>query len=1063
MKHLRLCFTIMLAFCLSVSGLLTAPQAHAAVNDYVTVSKTVNPTTITTEQEAEVNLNLLGTPPINVIVPNDVVLIIDKSGSMRPEYNNGEDKMTNAKEAAKGFIDLMDMTKHRVAVVDFSSTNSIGSFPFTTDKDAAKNYINGISANGSTATGDSIVTAMNLLADHRPEAQPVIVIMTDGEATQPSNDPFGYAKQKASEAKDAGIILYTIALLRATDNPDTSGPNVLLKEMATTASHHHFVLGSTGLSEIYAAIVREIGMASAYDVTVSDIVDPNFEIVPGSYDNNIPKPSVSGNTLTWTFNELKNSTLLFTYKIRPVSKTKTGIFPVSTAASQITYKDYAGASRSKAIPSVNVTVKLPAPEITSIVQPTGHPKGGETVAINGKNFVTGATVQFGFTNATNVIVVNDIQITATVPSGKQGMVTVTVINPDGQKATGQYQYKTDPIITSLVPNNGPLEGGNTVVINGDYLMQGVEVKFGDKIANLVSHASEIYMKVTAPSNSVAGAVYVTFKNPDGTQVTVIDGYTYNAPPVDKFEITTVSPNKGAIAGGDVVYIDGKKIAPTAKVLFGSQEVGISTYYSESRVKVVSPPSLQAGTVDVSLRNPDGEISTLTSAYTYEAPPELPAPTVTALTPANGPLAGSNTVYIDGTNFVNGVQIYIGGKQATVNNFYSATRLKATIPAGDTQGIVDVKAVNPDSKEGILVGGYTYDAPPALPAPNLTQITPASGQLSGGEILYIDGTGFQSGLKVFIGSNEATLLTYYNSTRLKVSAPAAVAGGKVDVRIVNPDGKEAILASGYEYLVPVPKPIIVTSITPNSGLTLGGEIIVITGTNFKSGAQVKIGASTVNLYAFDSDIRIRVIAPSSATVGSVDVTVTNPDGMTYTVPGGYTYQLVTPTITLISPNHGPKAGGTILYVDGTNFEANMTVTINGIAVPISTFYNSTRIKLTAPASAVVGSVPFVITLANGQSVANTYTYDAPPAVPAPNITLLSATSGNASGGYYLYIDGTGFQQGMTVNFGSNPGQIAMIYSSNRFKVLVPAGSIGPVNIKIVNPDGQQSNLVVFTYN
>ena len=50
-----------------------------------------------------------------------------------------------------------------------------------------------------------------------------------------------------------------------------------LKEMATTAVHHHFVLGSTGLSDIYAAIVKEIGLASAYDVTISDVVDPNFE------------------------------------------------------------------------------------------------------------------------------------------------------------------------------------------------------------------------------------------------------------------------------------------------------------------------------------------------------------------------------------------------------------------------------------------------------------------------------------------------------------------------------------------------------------------------------------------------------------------------------------------------------------------------------------------------------------------------------------------------------------------------------------------------------------------
>ena len=85
-------------------------------------------------------------------------------------------------------------------------------------------------------------------------------------------------------------------------------------------------------------------MASVYDVTILDVVDPNFEIVPGSADNNIPKPIINGNTLTWEFNELKSSTLSFQYKIRPINKTKAGIFPISTASSVITYKDYAGST-----------------------------------------------------------------------------------------------------------------------------------------------------------------------------------------------------------------------------------------------------------------------------------------------------------------------------------------------------------------------------------------------------------------------------------------------------------------------------------------------------------------------------------------------------------------------------------------------------------------------------------------------------------------------------------------------------------------------------------------------
>ncbi len=300
---------------------LTPFSISYGASSNVTVEKTVNPDSIFVDEEAEITLSVKGTPPANFIVPNDVILIIDKSGSMKPDYapNNGEDKIANAKDAAKGFIDLMDMTKHRVGVVDFSADTTTNSFALTADAESAKTYIDGINANGGTATGHAIETAMELLNSKRDEAQPVIVLLTDGRATMPKNGPisaYEYAKQKAELAKNEQIVFYTIALLNVGENPNVSDPNLLLKEMATTAQHHHFVLGSIGLAEIYNKIVQEIGIASAYNVTLSDIVASEFEIVPDSYKDNIPQPLIEGNKLIWEFQELKDEELTFKYKIR---------------------------------------------------------------------------------------------------------------------------------------------------------------------------------------------------------------------------------------------------------------------------------------------------------------------------------------------------------------------------------------------------------------------------------------------------------------------------------------------------------------------------------------------------------------------------------------------------------------------------------------------------------------------------------------------------------------------------------------------------------------------------
>jgi hypothetical protein len=66
------------------------------------------------------------------------------------------------------------------------------------------------------------------------------------------------------------------------------------------------------------------------------------------------------------------------------------------------------------------------------------------VTITGTNFATGATVTFGGTAATNVVVVSSTSITATTPAHAAGAVTVTVTNPGGQSGslTNGYTYNT---------------------------------------------------------------------------------------------------------------------------------------------------------------------------------------------------------------------------------------------------------------------------------------------------------------------------------------------------------------------------------------------------------------------------------------------------------------------------------------------------------------------------------------------------------------------------------------------------------------------------------------------
>ena len=80
------------------------------------------------------------------------------------------------------------------------------------------------------------------------------------------------------------------------------------------------------------------------------------------------------------------------------------------------------------------------------------------------------------------------------------------------------------------------------------------------------------------------------------------------------------------------------------------------------------------------------------------------------------------------------------------------------------------------------------------------------------------------------------------------------------------------------VVTSPAPTIV-SVSPSLGSTSGGASVTITARGLVQGVRVSFGPTSVPAsFARDVDDRVFVTAPSHA-AGSVDVTVTNPDGRT----------------------------------------------------------------------------------------------------------------------------------------------------------------------------------------
>src|SRR5207244_1070996 len=134
-----------------------------------------------------------------------------------------------------------------------------------------------------------------------------------------------------------------------------------------------------------------------------------------------------------------------------------------------------GISHANMFGIFNVIAQATPPSITSIDPISGPTTGGNTVAINGANFTSGATVKFDTTNATNVSV-SSTRITCVAPAHNAGQVTVTVTNPDAQVATTNYTYVAPALsVTSISPSSGTTSGGTAVTISGSLFKSGATV------------------------------------------------------------------------------------------------------------------------------------------------------------------------------------------------------------------------------------------------------------------------------------------------------------------------------------------------------------------------------------------------------------------------------------------------------------------------------------------------------------------------------------------------------------------------------------------------------------
>lgn len=245
----------------------------------------------------------------------------------------------------------------------------------------------------------------------------------------------------------------------------------------------------------------------------------------------------------------------------------------------------------------------------------------------------------------------------------------------------------------ISPNQGSSGGGTLVTITGTGLSGTTAVRFGTRAATAVTNVSPT--QVTAVSPSGNGSVGVTVTTPGGTSNPL--PFFYVGAPFKQ----SLSPTSGSTAGGGTVTINGTGLSTASSVAFGANNA-VPTVVSDGMITVAAPAGT-AGSVGVSVTTAGGTNNGL--SYTYVA-----APTVTTVTPAEGPTTGGTTVTVAGTGLTSTNQVTFDGNPAPFT-VLSDTAVSAVTPPG-AAGAVDVVVTN-DAASATAADAYTYLAGPGI--------------------------------------------------------------------------------------------------------------------------------------------------------------------------------------------------------------------------------------------------------------------------------------------------------------------------------------------------------------
>ena len=545
-------------------------------------------------------------------------------------------------------------------------------------------------------------------------------------------------------------------------------------------------------------------------------------------------------------------------------------------------------------------------------------------------------------------------------------------------------------------------------------------------------------------------------------------------------VTSVRPNRvGQGAANVVVTITGTGFQPLSTVSISTPDVTIAgspvTTADGSQITVPITVSAGAATTErtLTVRGPDGAVFTvpLGSGLTVTPSPKLTSSSVTSRGQAS-----TSSLTLTGTGFAPDAVFSFGpGVTVTTLSTTAATAASNVTTAtvrvvgdqGAATGARTLVLTNPDGGTSSSAGALTIS-----PRPQVTAVSPASGQKGKDVTVTITGSAFVARAVVTLGGPagvSAGPATFVNSTQLitTLSTTALAASGARDLILTNPDGGTYVCADCFG----------VNSLGMNTSAVTDAIVsrpITFTGAGLTT-------ATRLVLYPHGRPVYQAALTPVSTTVRNADGTLTATFSFTGVAPGPYDAEATTGTTTLtctscllvsssvqpVVSSVAPAAGGqgapaNTVVITGTGFTRGMVATFGaGTTTAGTTFTSPTQLTATIAIdpSAATGSRTVTVTAGDATSAQLTNGYAV---TVRPTATAVSSSPRGQGFAGDVTVTGANFVAGATITFGA--GITAVVKSVTQGTLTSPADTLvatlqiapsaptGARDVTITNPDG-----------